>query len=99
MGVKAVVDYVTPRCKREFNAESEKAQRRLSNNDGAETHRAVDDKLRNYVGDKMLEDTVLYADTAGFGRSHEFLLAEREYLTAHKTRDPRQPRNPRMSIR
>ena len=37
----------------------------------------------------MLEDTVLYADAAGFGRSHEFLLAEREYLTAHKTRDPR----------
>ena len=85
MGVKAVVDYVTPRCKRELNAESEKAQRRLSNNDGAEAHRAGDDQLRDDVGDQVAEDAARNADAAGLRRGHELLLAQREDLAADET--------------
>ena len=87
MGVLNVVDNVAPGGERELDAKTEEAERCLHDDDGAETHRAVDDQLRDDIGDEVLEDTAADADAAGLGGGHEFLLAQREDLAADQTGD------------
>ena len=84
-----VVHDVAPGGERELDAEAEEAERCLGDDGGAEAHRAVDDELRDDVGDQVAEDAARNADAAGLRRGHELLLAQREDLAADETGDTR----------